>query len=177
MLSGSNEPWIIWCELNAEQNVLERLLGDECTSVHGALDTDEKERRLRLFLSRERRILITKPSVAGFGLNFQFCCKMAFVGVTDSWESYHQAVRRCYRFGQKRPVQVHVFASELEGAVVANLQRKEAEALLMAEELSRETAEVVRSQIQGAQSSIKPYAASALMRTPTWLATESEAAQ
>jgi glutamine synthetase len=77
--------------------------------------------------------LVSKPSICGFGLNWQHSARMAFVGVTDSFESYYQAVRRCWRFGQKRDVHVHVFASSAEGAVVANLRRKERDAMEMAD--------------------------------------------
>ena len=84
----------------------------------------------------------------GFGLNLQHCARMAFVGLTDSWESYFQAVRRCWRFGQKRAVEVHVFASELEGAVVRNVERKARDAEAMSAALARETAEVVQGEIK-----------------------------
>ncbi len=80
------------------------------------------------WLAGERPIIISKPSILGFGVNMQRAARMAFVGVTDSWEAYYQAVRRCWRFGQSRPVDVHVFASEAEGSVVANLARKERDA-------------------------------------------------
>ena len=94
---------------------------------------------------------------------------MAFVGVKDSWEAYYQAVRRCWRFGQRRPVDVHVFASELEGEVVANLQRKERDALAMAERLSAETREAVRTEVCGATRETNEYAPSIAMAMPTWL--------
>lgn len=102
---------------------------------------------------------------------------MAFVGVDDSWEAYHQAVRRCWRFGQKRPVSVHVFASELEGAVVANLQRKERQASEMADELSEETAAVVRSEVRGLDRQTNDYSAFITTRVPAWLRSEVSACQ
>lgn len=93
--------------------------------------------------------MISKPSIMGFGLNFQHCRNMAFVGVTDSFESYYQAVRRCWRFGQKRDVHVHIFASSSEGAVVANLKRKERDAAAMGESLSQETRDAVMQEVTG----------------------------
>jgi hypothetical protein len=146
---GRSERWVVWVDLNAEQDALEDAFGDECFSVYGSLDIDEKEDRLNRFISGERRILLGKPSIFGFGLNLQMCARMAFVGLTDSWEAYFQAIRRCWRFGQTRPVEVHVYASELEGEVVKNLERKAADAEKMSEELSIETADAVKAQMHG----------------------------
>ena len=81
-----------------------------------------KVARLMDFAEGRIRVLVSKPSICGFGLNWQHCARMAFVGVTDSYEAYYQAVRRCYRFGQRRGVNVHVFSSELEGAVIQAIQ-------------------------------------------------------
>lgn len=94
---------------------------------------------------------------------------MAFVGVTDSFEAYYQAVRRCWRFGQKRPVHVHIFASEQEGSVVANLARKEADAKAMAESLSAETLEAVRESVLGFARETNDYAPSVRMAIPSFL--------
>lgn len=117
-------------------------------------------------------MLITKPSIAGFGLNWQHCANIAFVGVTDSWESYYQAVRRCWRFGQHRPVHVHIYASELEGAVVANLKRKEADALAMSEALSAETRDAMIEAVIGQKRTVNTYAPQLTLTVPTWLTTE-----
>jgi hypothetical protein len=97
---------------------------------------------------------------------------MACVGVTDSFESYYQAVRRCWRFGQKRPVNVHIFASELEGAIVANLRRKERDARLMSDALSAETADAVRSEVLGLTRTTNPYNANDELKRPSWLREE-----
>ena len=102
-------------------------------------------------------------------MNWQHCANVAFVGITDSWESYYQAIRRCWRFGQKLPVNVHVFSHELEGAVVENLQRKQVDSERMAEELSRETAESLRSEILGQSRVSNPYSTNVKMEVPKWL--------
>lgn len=164
------EPWVVWCDLNAESNALADSI-DGAVEVYGSLDLEEKEDRLRSFVERKAgaRVLVTKPSIAGFGLNLQFCARMAFVGVTDSWESYYQAVRRCHRFGQRRSVNVHVFTSELEGAVVANLARKDADAARMAEELSAETRDLVRTEIVGQKRVKNDYQPRKQMEVPSWL--------
>lgn len=174
--TASSEQWVIWCELNSEQDALESMLGSDCVSIFGTLDADEKVARYRKWQRGEARILITKPSIFGFGCNMQHCANMAFVGVTDSWEAYYQAVRRCYRFGQKRPVNVHIFASELEGNVIRNLQRKESDARAMADELSREAKDAVMASIRGSARVTNSYSANRRMKTPAWLVTSMEGA-
>lgn len=168
MANADRQPWIVWCDLNAEGDALCAAIPD-AVEIRGSDDPDEKERRLIDFAAGRIRVLVTKPSIAGFGLNWQHCARMAFVGVTDSWEAYYQAVRRCWRFGQRRPVQVHVFASEQEGAVVANLQRKEREAIAMAEALSMETLEAVRAEVLGITRETNPYNPNTRIRVPSFL--------
>lgn len=145
----ASDRWVVWVDLNDEQDAIAEALGDECISIYGSLDADEKERRMLAFMGGEGRVLLSKPKIAGFGVNLQFCHRMAFVGVTDSYEAYYQAVRRIYRFGQTRECDVHIFASEVEGSVVANLERKARDAQKMAEELSAETRDVVRTEVLG----------------------------
>ena len=89
------------------------------------------------FSAGEIRCLVTKPRIAGYGMNWQHCNNIAFVGLSDSWEEYYQAVRRCWRYGQKNPVDAHIVISENEGAVLANIQRKDRQAREMMRELTR----------------------------------------
>ena len=166
----SGEPWIIWCDLNAEGDALRKSIPG-AVEIRGSDTIEEKESRLTAFARGEIRVLVTKPSIAGWGLNWQHCARMAFVGVTDSFEAYYQAVRRCWRFGQKRPVDVHIFASELEGAVVANLKRKEADALAMGAALSAETAAFVRENVLGVTRERNPYNPSHRIAAPDFLRT------
>lgn len=167
VVNASNEPWVIWCDLNAEADALaERIPG--AVEIRGTDDVWKKEANLDKFAKGEIRVLISKPSICGWGLNWQHCARIAFVGVSDSWEQYHQAIRRCWRFGQKRSVDVHVFASELEGDVVRNLQRKETDAARMATELSAETGETVRQEVYGATSETNTYTP-ARIDVPDWL--------
>ena len=166
-----DESWIVWVDLNAEQDAIAKALGDRCFSVQGSDTLDDKESRIVAFGKGERRIMVTKASVAGFGLNWQHVARVAFVGVTDSWEAYYQAVRRCWRFGQKRPVDVHIFASEIEGAVVDNLARKERDAQKMADELSVETHDAMLAEVRGTVRSTNTYNPSAI-RMPEWLVTD-----
>lgn len=175
MVKGINEPWIIWCDLNAEGDALKAAIPG-AVEIRGNDDTDTKEQRLRDFADGKIRVLISKPSICGWGLNWQHCSRIAFVGVTDSWEAYYQAVRRCWRFGQKRPVDVHIFASELEGAIVANLKRKEADATTMADALSAETHDAVQMQVLGSVRDSNPYSPDRTATVPAWLQTEEAAA-
>ena len=169
-VNGDREPWIVWCDLNDESDALAKAIPD-AVEIRGALDVDEKERRIVDFSEGRTRVLISKASMTGFGLNWQHCANMAFVGVTDSWEAYYQAVRRCYRFGQTRPVNVHIYASEVEGSVVDNLKRKEADAKAMAEELTKETREAMRAEILGTVRTTNAYGTRAI-RVPSWLTSE-----
>lgn len=124
----SLEPWVIWCGLNAEQEYLHRAFGDRCFSLTGSQSPEEKVELLYRWLDGERPILLTKPSIAGMGINMQHCARMAFVGLSDSYEAYYQSIRRCYRYGQTRVVDAHIVLSELESQIAANVARKEREA-------------------------------------------------
>jgi superfamily II DNA or RNA helicase len=168
MVNADRQPWVVWCDLNAEDDALCAAIPD-AVSIRGADDADVKERRLHDFAHGRVRVLVTKPSIAGWGLNWQHCARMAFVGVTDSYEAYYQAVRRCWRFGQRRPVDVHVFASATEGAVVANLQRKELAAKAMAESLSAATLEAVRSEVLGVARETNVYVPERRIAVPSFL--------
>lgn len=161
-------PWVVWCDLNAESDMLTRAI-DGAIEVRGSQTLDEKESALEAFRHGQARVIVTKPSIAGFGLNWQHCANMAFVGVTDSYESYYQAVRRCWRFGQTRPVNVHVFSSDLEGAVVANLKRKEEAAAQMAAEMVSFTAAAVRRNVVGSQRSTNEYRDGQPMKLPEFI--------
>ena len=133
---------------------------------------EEKEEAILGWIAGERPVMISKPSIMGWGINAQHCHNMAFVGVTDSYEAYYQAVRRCWRFGQTKPVNVHVIASESEGSVVANIKRKEVIADAMAQELSAETNDAVRESVNGSARVSNPYNNNTAMRIPAWLQSE-----
>lgn len=163
-----DQQWVVWCELNAEQDALRKALGDECVSISGAQDSLTKELLYEQWQRGEKRILLSKVSIFGFGINMQFAARMAFVGISESFEKYYQAVRREWRFGQQREVHVHVFSSELEGNVLADLKRKQVDAAKMADELSAETREMVRAEVRGAVRSVNPYVTRRL-EMPEWL--------
>lgn len=164
-----NEPFLIWCELNAEQDALEKALGDLAFSVRGSDKAEVKEERINRWMRQERPIMISKAKIMGWGLNFQFCRNVVFLGVIDSYEAYYQAVRRCWRFGQTRPVTAYLFASDQEGAVRKNLERKEADAKAMMDELRRETAAAVQMEVLGQVRQTNPYHASQRVQLPAFM--------
>lgn len=128
------EPWVLWCGLNDEADLLADLIPG-AVNVKGSMSPEEKARELLAFADGDTRVLITKPSMAAFGLNWQHCARMAFVGLSDSYEAYYQAIRRCFRYGQHRVVEAHVVLSELEEQIAQNIARKEREATAITQEL------------------------------------------
>jgi hypothetical protein len=122
-----SEQWMVWCNLNSEADALRRAIPG-AVEVRGSDSPESKERALIGFTDEAVRILITKPSIAGFGMNFQCCHNVVFVGLNDSYEQFYQAVRRCWRFGQSCDVNVHIVSADIEGSVVSNIQRKERDA-------------------------------------------------
>jgi hypothetical protein len=104
-------------------------------NLYGTLPPERKVEIIEAFLDGEIRVLVTKPSIAGWGMNFQHAAQQVFVGIGDSWESYYQAIRRSWRFGQTRPVDVHIVVSELEQQIVDNVRAKESSAAEMTDRL------------------------------------------
>lgn len=137
LVANDPGPWILWCGLNSEADALAAAIPGS-VNVHGSLDPDEKARLLLGFADGEFDVLITKPSIASQGLNYQHCHRMAFVGLGDSYEQYYQAIRRCYRYGQTEIVQAHVIVSDLESQIAANVARKEKQAGQITKELIAE---------------------------------------
>ena len=137
LVANNPGPWILWCGLNSEADALAAAIPG-AVNVHGALDPDDKARLLLGFSDGDFDVLITKPSIASQGLNYQHCHRMAFVGLGDSYEQYYQAIRRCYRYGQTEVVQAHVIVSDLETQIAANVNRKEQQANTITRELVAE---------------------------------------
>lgn len=134
LVNGNDESWVVWCHLNAESTALTKAIPG-AVEVKGSDSSQHKEGSLIGFAEGKIRVLVSKPSIAGFGMNFQICHNVAFVGLNDSYEQLYQAVRRCWRFGQDKPVNVHIVCAETEGQVIRNIQRKEREAAHMMEQI------------------------------------------
>lgn len=175
-LAKRDEKVLIWCELNAEQDALAKALGSECVSIAGATPEEKRIEMEARWREGDVRVLITKPSLFGHGLNWQHCAHEVFVGVSHSFEQFYQAVRRCYRFGQTRPVTVDVVSSELEGAVVDNLRRKQEDAATMGDAMVRAMADITRADVQGMTRTMDRYEGKTVMRVPSWLVANVEAA-
>lgn len=133
-LANDDDQWIVWCGLNDEASAVTKLVPG-AVNVEGSWAPDDKASALEAFQDGAIRVLVTKPSIAGFGMNFQNAHKMAFLGLSDSYEAYYQAIRRCWRFGQSEPVEAHIVVSELETEIASNVRRKEEEAQRMTDRL------------------------------------------
>ncbi len=167
-LTPKDRPFVWWCNLNNEADALAKtLIG--AVNLSGSDKDDDKRQKLIDFSQGRIRILITKPSIAGFGMNWQHCADTGFVGLNDSFEQVFQAVRRFWRFGQTNHVNVHFIAAETEGAVVANLRRKEADAERMAAAMVMHMADLSSEAVRGAVRERPDYAPSIPMTIPEWL--------
>lgn len=133
-LAAQSGQWLIWCGLNDESQAIAKAIPD-AVEVTGADSYEAKRRAVEAFTAGRTRVLVSKIPILGFGLNFQHCHQMVFVGIGDSYEQYYQAIRRCWRFGQRSPVNVYIVVSEAEAGVVQNVRRKEATADALSRDL------------------------------------------
>lgn len=160
-------PCIVWCHLNDESAKLADQIGGG-VEVFGSMKPETKELLIGQFTDGDIHKLVTKPKIAGFGLNWQHCNNVVFVGLSDSWESFYQAVRRCWRFGQDKPVTVHIVTADTEGAVLGNIRRKQQQN----EDMGREMANVMRdytmAEIKGAAPDKTDYIPLEPMQKPSW---------
>jgi superfamily II DNA or RNA helicase len=149
-------PTLVWCNLNSEAAAITSMI-DGAVNVQGSDDRDTKESRMLAFSDGNIRVMVTKPKIAGHGMNWQHCCNVVFLGLSDSWEQYYQAVRRCWRFGQNNPVDVHIVTADIEGDVVRNIQRKEQDAVALAERMVENMHEINSTDIRGTTKSVTEY--------------------
>ena len=133
-----NDQWVLWCGLNAEQDALAKAFDGDCGSIDGRTPLEDRILIADAWRRGEFRILVVKPGMYSYGMNWQHCSRMAFVGLGDSYESYYQSIRRCYRYGQTEVVRAHVIVSELESQIAANVARKEKQANQITTELVAE---------------------------------------
>jgi len=126
IIKNSKDQWLVWCGLNDEGQKLAKALGqNKAVLIEGATDDDSRITYESCWRNGQIQTLITKPGMFGFGMNWQHCHKILFLGLGDSFEQWYQSVRRCWRFGQKNPVDVVIVTSDAEISVVENVQRKE----------------------------------------------------
>lgn len=162
---------LIWCDFNDESELLHKEI-PESVEVKGA-DTDEHKKNSMIGFSLGKvKVLISKPKIAGWGMNWQNCNTVIFCGLSDSFESYYQAVRRCWRFGQKKPVDVYIITSDAELSVKQNVERKQREAQQMTKELVKHTKSILSNEIRGTVRITENYIAVDDMIIPHWLRSE-----
>jgi hypothetical protein len=164
LATSNSEPWVLWVDTDYEADAVKAAM-PSALEVRGSMPIEMKERNIAAFSDGTARVLITKSSITGFGLNWQHCCHTAFVGRSFSYESWYQAVRRFWRFGQKRPVNVHIVVAEGEDSIGRVIDRK---ADGHAEMKAAMRAAMLRN--MGKDSAVKvPYAPTHDGRLPTWL--------
>ncbi len=170
-LCAGDESALVWCELNDEADAVEALIPG-AVQVKGSDSPEDKASRMLGFVDGKHRVLVSKSSICGFGMNFQMCSRMVFIGASHSYEQTYQAIRRCWRFGQKRKVDVHIIRAETEGSIVANFRRKEADAELLSAQMIALMRDTMRAEIGVAQRETNAYNPSVKMTVPTWLGVE-----
>jgi len=154
--ADTSEPWLIWTHLNDEAEMLASLIPG-AVNVQGSDSPESKTRNMMAFTHGELRVLISKPKICGYGMNWQHCARMAFVGLDDSFEKFYQAVRRCFRFGQKRNVHVHVFTAENEGQILANIKRKEVNHHDMSANMIEHMKDIMNKELAGQENVVDEY--------------------
>ncbi len=140
--------WLVWCDMNDEGDGLTDAIRG-AVQVAGSDSEEDKVTRMMGFTDRTHRVLVTKGKIGGWGMNWQHCQHMAFVGATHSFETFYQCIRRCWRFGQKKPVHVHMILTDLDGNIADNLKRKQAAADAMAGEMLKHMSEITKQEIHG----------------------------
>lgn len=164
LVNASDDAWIVWCNLNAESEALTKAIPG-AVEVTGSDSNEHKERAMLDFTRGAIRVLVTKPSICGFGMNWQHCHKEAFVGLSDSFEELDQAIHRCHRYGQQHPVDVYFITSELEGAVVRNIERKRQEHEKMTDQMIEQMRDLNTAAVHGLERETMDYTVSCVAGT------------
>jgi hypothetical protein len=159
---------LIWCNYNDESDALRRTINGSY-EVKGS-DTDlHKEAGMLGFSDGSVHILVSKPSICGFGMNWQNCHRIIFCGLSDSYEQFYQAIRRCWRFGQKHEVDVYVIIGEAETTILNNIQRKQANHVLMSSEMLETINTVTKEKLYNLRFEKSNYKPQETMSVPGWL--------
>ena len=167
LVNSSNEQWLVWCDLNDESNKLHELI-NESVEVQGSDKESYKSSSMLNFSIGNIKCLVTKPQIAGFGMNWQNCHNMIFTGLSDSYEQYYQALRRCWRFGQEKPVNVYIIISSKEGCVKENIERKQTDFEKMQKEMTELTKEITKKELKSTCRISAPYDPHVKMVLPSW---------
>lgn len=165
----SGDQWLVWCDYNAESAALHQSIADS-VEVVGADSPDYKAGTATDFAEGKIHALVSKPSIYGFGMNFQNCHNMIFCGISDSYEQFYQAIRRCWRFGQEKPVDVHIIISEAELNVLENIKHKQAQMEEMQNHMVALMHDVTMAEIQHTTRITTEYKPKQRMELPAWIA-------
>lgn len=168
LVNEAGGTWAVWCNLNDESQKLEDRI-EGAVQIIGSHPVAKKELYLSMFTIGEVPRLVTKPTIAGFGLNWQHCNQMVFVGLNDSYEQLYQAIRRCYRFGQKNVVKAYLITSELEGAVRENILEKERKAQEMTAAMVDHMRDFTKREIKTSQREKTEYNPTVSFQIPEFL--------
>jgi len=144
---SEEKSYLIWCDYNNESELLKKSIIDS-VEVKGSDSIEHKENSLVGFANGNIKRMISKSSICGFGMNFQVCSDVIFVGISHSYEQFYQAVRRCWRFGQGKPVTVHVILSKPEMSVLENLKRKEKDAETMSKNMVNNMSDITKQELK-----------------------------
>jgi superfamily II DNA or RNA helicase len=158
------EPWVIWCDSNYEADALKAAI-PSAVDVRGSMPVEQKEQIIEAFATGQIKHLIGKPSMLGFGLDWSHCARMVFSGRSYSYETWYQAVRRCWRFGQTRNLQVHIVVAEGETEIGRVVERKADDHAKMKAAMRQ----AMRDAVSGARSAIVDYNPTHEGRLPKWL--------
>ncbi len=167
LVNADDEQWLVWCDLNDESHRLWELCEDSW-EIKGSDKPSYKMETMMDFSNDRIKCLVTKPSIAGFGMNWQQCHNMIFVGLSDSYEQYYQALRRCWRFGQTHEVNVYIVISAKEGCVKENIERKEQDSRRMQRAMIELTKDITKRELRETHRIVTPYEAGVEMVLPRW---------
>jgi hypothetical protein len=156
LANSNSDQWLVWCDLNDESKALTDAING-AVEVSGSDSDDHKRQAAIDFQDGKIRVLVSKPSIFGFGLNFQRCHNVAFVGLSHSYEAFYQAIRRCWRFGQDQPVNAHIIYDVAEGRVIDNIRRKEADSIQMAQSMVEIMKQQTMEQLKKIQRQVAPH--------------------
>lgn len=167
--NSSNEQQLVWCDYNVESELLSKNING-AVEVKGSDSDEHKIRAMLGFANGDIRVLVSKPSICGYGMNWQNCNNEIFVGLSDSFEKYYQAIRRCWRFGQDKPVNAYIVVSEAEGAVKDNIERKQKQAQEFMNKLAKRTKNALLADINRTAKTATSYIPTERMELPSWIA-------
>jgi len=168
-INGSGDQWIVWTGLQAEADMATAALRG-AIQIKGSDSHEEKAALIEAFQDGHFQVLVTKPRIAGFGMNFQNAHNMAFLGLSDSWESYYQCIRRQWRFGQTHPVKCHIILSTAEREIYENVMRKEVTAAQMIEELIRSVRDYETQELHAVEATDGEVSKEETLRGQEWTA-------